>query len=305
MVAFGVWLAACSGRAVGFCIIGCDLNYALPGGQARAPQVIRPPGERGGQQPGALPGALLLSGRHPCEVSRAVLACTRRCWTSPRSFRPFSVRASLLRSCERTLIANLEAAVELGGAFLQFRQVNTFPRTVSAAVRATRRLDAPFTDIWRTASAQRMLSRSFMQVRGHVAARGGAVCKTVGSAYVGSNPTPATTCENGPRLRKRGRRAVFFLSRRVSAVCHCGSMCCGVHGRIADGVRAARTVGAHRRLFHGRPRTAVLAAFPGLTCAAESGVHPRVPARPCDFPGRGRAGKALRWLRGGHALRHP
>lgn len=103
MVAFGVWLAACSGRAVGFCIIGCDLNYALPGGQARVPQVIRPPGERGGrhgrgkgQQPGALPGALLLSGRHPCEVSRAVLACTRRCWTSPRSFRPFSVRASFL-----------------------------------------------------------------------------------------------------------------------------------------------------------------------------------------------------------------
>src|SRR5260370_25217032 len=26
----------------------------------------------------------------------------------------------------------------------------------------------------------------------------GAVCKTVGSAYVGSNPTPATTRENGP-----------------------------------------------------------------------------------------------------------
>jgi hypothetical protein len=28
--------------------------------------------------------------------------------------------------------------------------------------------------------------------------RGVAVCKTVGSAYVGSNPTPATTSENGP-----------------------------------------------------------------------------------------------------------
>ena len=26
----------------------------------------------------------------------------------------------------------------------------------------------------------------------------GAVCKTVGLAYVGSNPTPATTCGNGP-----------------------------------------------------------------------------------------------------------
>jgi hypothetical protein len=29
MVAFGVWLVASSGRAVGFCIIGCGLNYAL------------------------------------------------------------------------------------------------------------------------------------------------------------------------------------------------------------------------------------------------------------------------------------
>src|SRR6266568_4831489 len=38
----------------------------------------------------------------------------------------------------------------------------------------------------------------FAQVNGYVAWRGGAVCKTVGSAYVGSNPTPATTCENGP-----------------------------------------------------------------------------------------------------------
>jgi hypothetical protein len=26
--------------------------------------------------------------------------------------------------------------------------------------------------------------------------RGGSVCKAVGSAYVGSKPTPATTCEN-------------------------------------------------------------------------------------------------------------
>jgi hypothetical protein len=41
---------------------------------------------------------------------------------------------------------------------------------------------------------------SFSQVNGHVEVQvqAGAVCKTVGSAYVGSNPTPATTCENGP-----------------------------------------------------------------------------------------------------------
>ena len=34
--------------------------------------------------------------------------------------------------------------------------------------------------------------RSFSQVRAHVEVQAGAVCKTVGSAYVGSNPTPAT-----------------------------------------------------------------------------------------------------------------
>ena len=38
----------------------------------------------------------------------------------------------------------------------------------------------------------------FLQCSGHVEVQAGAGCKTVGSAYVGSNPTPATTCENGP-----------------------------------------------------------------------------------------------------------
>jgi hypothetical protein len=33
---------------------------------------------------------------------------------------------------------------------------------------------------------------SFPQVSGHVEVQAGACCKTVGSAYVGSNPTPAT-----------------------------------------------------------------------------------------------------------------
>ncbi len=32
-----------------------------------------------------------------------------------------------------------------------------------------------------------------MQVRGYVEVQAGAYCKTVGSAYVGSNPTPATS----------------------------------------------------------------------------------------------------------------
>ena len=36
------------------------------------------------------------------------------------------------------------------------------------------------------------------QVRWYLEVQAGKYCKTVGSAYVGSNPTPATTCENGP-----------------------------------------------------------------------------------------------------------
>ena len=38
----------------------------------------------------------------------------------------------------------------------------------------------------------------FSQVRGLPLVDVRVVCKTVGSAYVGSNPTPATTCENTP-----------------------------------------------------------------------------------------------------------
>jgi hypothetical protein len=81
-------------------------------------------------------------------------------------------------------------------------------------------------------------------------------------------------------------------------VCHCGSMCCGVHGRIADGVRAARTVGRHRRLFHGRPRTGraggVFLALPERRSRTCSAVWP--PGGPRVFPGRGRPGRRVRFL---------
>src|SRR6476646_10344767 len=83
----------------------------------------------------------------------------------------------------------------------------------------------------------------------------GTVCKTVGSAYVGSNPTPATTCENGPLARN---------SRLCGPFLHCPVVCHLVALRVAVS-RCPRTysgrdscpitVGAHRRLFHGRPRT--------------------------------------------------
>ena len=58
---------------------------------------------------------------------------------------------------------------------------------------------------------------SFMQVNGHVEWQLGAVCKTVGSAYVGSNPTPATRCENPP-LAAISRAGGGFLPCPV--VCH-------------------------------------------------------------------------------------
>ena len=87
-------------------------------------------------------------------------------------------------------------------------------------------------------------------------AEGETVCKTVGSAYVGSNPTPATTCENGP-LAGNSRLCGPFLLCPV--VCHLVALRAGVSRcpRTYSGRRfgAAITVGAHRRLFHGRPRT--------------------------------------------------
>jgi hypothetical protein len=56
-------------------------------------------------------------------------------------------------------------------------------------------------------------------------------CKTVGSAYVGSNPTPANTCHH---LRKQpasweisARRAVSSLSRHVSP-CRAAGRCVAV-----------------------------------------------------------------------------
>src|SRR6266542_6452947 len=71
----------------------------------------------------------------------------------------------------------------------------------------------------------------------------GTVCKTVGSAYVGSNPTPATTCENGPLAAETRQAGRFLLVTPCTVVRHRESMRCGVHGRIADGVHAIRTDG--------------------------------------------------------------
>jgi hypothetical protein len=78
-------------------------------------------------------------------------------------------------------------------------QVRLHVRTLSVAVRGVSRLA---TLALRTYSGQGRIftwsSGKFGQVGGHSDGWGETVCKTVGLAYVGSNPTPATTCENGP-----------------------------------------------------------------------------------------------------------
>jgi len=116
---------------------------------------------------------------------------------------------------------------------------------------------------------------------------GGACCKTVGSAYVGSNPTPATTCEDGP-LAGNSRLCGPFLLCPV--VCHLVALRAAVSRcpRTYSGRDPCpSTVGAHRRLFHGRSRTSDYLRWPFLylacTCRVpggnDAGQRPDVPGR--------------------------
>jgi hypothetical protein len=103
---------------------------------------------------------------------------------------------------------------------------------------------------------------SFPQVIRHVEVQAEAYYKTVGFAYPGSNPGPATTCENAPLAANFSCwRGVF----RCPGVCHHVALWTPVlrcprtySGRasvlLGRSVRTVRTVVAHRRRFHGRPR---------------------------------------------------
>ncbi len=104
-------------------------------------------------------------------------------------------------------------------------------------------------------------------------------CKTVGSAYVGSNPTPATPCENGPLAGNSRLCGPFF---RCPVMCHrvaLGGAVSRCPPTYSGRDPCPRTVGAHRRLFL-RTATdgAVPAACSGSTCAVRSGL--RVLRRP-------------------------
>jgi hypothetical protein len=73
-------------------------------------------------------------------------------------------------------------------------------------------------------------------------------CKTVGSAYVGSNPTPATTCGNGPLAAETRPRGCF---RSCHVAYQSVSLCVEVSRcpRTYSGRRPGRLRGrGHRRL---------------------------------------------------------
>src|ERR1700733_2103940 len=110
-----------------------------------------------------------------------------------------------------------------------------------------------------TYSGQRRRSEchvtSFTQVNGCMEWQTGAYCKTVGSAYVGSNPTPATTSENGPLAAETRPGGPFsFCPRQVSP---CSAV--GPYVAVSTDIwraAAGRWVGwCAPSAFHGQPRT--------------------------------------------------
>jgi hypothetical protein len=171
------------------------------------------------------------------------------------------------------------------------------------------------TDAERTAAARNPTSERVRAGQRGVTRAERAGCKTVGSAYVGSNPTPATTCENAPLAANSRAGGAFLLGPMVgrlvtlwTVMLRCprtysgqpsvrlGRSLCAVptvgvrssDGRRAQFRRSVRTVGVSTDRY-GR---AALAACPGLTRAAESSVHPCSPTRrPGHFPGPMRAVK--------------
>jgi hypothetical protein len=152
------------------------------------------------------------------------------------------------------------------GTCLQVCAGQRVARTVSVAVRTCQRLESPSA---RTYSGQRRRNKHrlavFVQVREHIEVQAGAVCKTVGSAYVGSNPTPATTCENGPLAAETRPAGRFLLVTPCISEYHRGPMRSSGYGNIADSVRAERAVRITAR-FADRARFVPLSGRRDCSC---------------------------------------
>ncbi len=97
---------------------------------------------------------------------------------------------------------------------------------------------------------------------------GPTVCKTVGSAYFGSNPTPATTCENGPLAAETRPGGPFLLVPPCVIVCRCRSWRSDRYGHMADSVRA-KSGPWNRLLCRSVP---VLSRYAGIRTARLTGA---------------------------------
>ena len=110
----------------------------------------------------------------------------------------------------------------------------------------------------------------------------GAVCKTVGTAYVGSNPTPATPWLTARWLRKHGPAGDLLLVASRSRLGHCGSTRGSGYGHIAASVRARLAVRITARLVDPCPFCPIIEGNPSARTAHD---HPGPQAR--FRPGRG------------------
>ena len=113
-----------------------------------------------------------------------------------------------------------------------------------------------------------------------VTALRGTVCKTVGYAFGGSNPPPATTCENGPLA---GNSRLCGPCPRCPAVCHLVALWTGwlrgprTHGRTASDVLCTKAFRYGTRPGHAAGSTgcvtsAVPEEQPGVPQIAGSGA---------------------------------
>ena len=126
----------------------------------------------------------------------------------------------------------------------------------------------------RTHGGQRRRSRRrmavFAQVRAYVMGAGAEHCKTVGSAYVGSNPTPATTCENGP-LAAETQPGGPFPSRHVMYQGASLRVDAWQWLRTYSGQRPGKTSGAYNRSL--RRSVPVLSRYPAPRRAGLTGIY--------------------------------
>ena len=145
-------------------------------------------------------------------------------------------------------------------------------------------------------------SASGMSIIVHRLCRSGAMwsCRQERTVKPSAQPTLVRTqhlplpAETALWLRKRDPAGRFVLVTTCISVRHCESMHCDVHGRIAERRSCRMTVGRHRRLFHGRPRTGRAGGVFRLEGgAAEPGCHPRAAARRSRRSRPGAAGMAV------------